>query len=245
MENLIEKTAAEIAEVDEDFNEEYETHNAGIVRKIDSLLRERKKFGDRKEKLKKSSSSSISDAVKRFRVTEKEKRVLKRFAEQSGYSENEVAYYFFAVGLKKEFEKERDKFDLSRKVKRAYTEALDFQLDKLREAVKTELAVTSRLTNEQLERTADSINELRRETVTNFQFIFWTLRKLIGLCGSLKFAAGKIWLAAQPDAKEFDGRAIQGYHQYAADVAREEEKDFTNDAAEFTKTLDENRQKNS
>jgi hypothetical protein len=155
--------------IEDEFTEEYETHNEGIIRKINSVLNNRKIGSGAKETAKKKNGGALTDSVKRFRVTEKDRRVLKRLARQSGYSENEVAYYFFAFGIKKEFEKERDKFDLSVKVKRAYSEALDFELGKLREAVKAELQAATKEQSERLEQTAQSVNELRRENFENFR----------------------------------------------------------------------------
>lgn len=75
-----------------------------------------------------------------FRITGREKRVMEKLATEAGLSINQVACYFFVVGMEKEFSKERDKFDMASKVKRTYQDTLDAKTEEIKLLLSTELS---------------------------------------------------------------------------------------------------------
>ncbi|MCU0240323.1 MAG: hypothetical protein MUE72_11420 [Chitinophagaceae bacterium] len=74
-----------------------------------------------------------------FRLTGKEKNIIQRLVAETGLSLNQVACYFMVVGMEKEFSKERDKFDMSRKVARTYQESLDKNFQKYQAELDSQL----------------------------------------------------------------------------------------------------------
>jgi hypothetical protein len=84
-------------------------------------------FQDRKKRRGKTSK-----VPKRIRTTLVEEQIVKRISNSTGFSEDQVCYYFFHMGMKKEAERDADKFDLTAKVRDVYSGAIKAEFDKFR-----------------------------------------------------------------------------------------------------------------
>jgi hypothetical protein len=86
-----------------------------------------KVFKDRKKRQGKTSK-----VPKRIRTTLAEERIVKHISNSTGFSEDQICYYFFHVGMKKEAERDADKFDLTAKVRDVYSGAIKAEFEKFR-----------------------------------------------------------------------------------------------------------------
>lgn len=84
-------------------------------------------FHDRKKRRGKTSK-----VPKRIRTTLAEEHIVKLISNSTGFSEDQVCYYFFHIGLKKEAERDADKFDLTAKVRDVYSGAIKAEFEKFR-----------------------------------------------------------------------------------------------------------------
>jgi hypothetical protein len=118
-----------------------EFYNEGLAEKL--LRFKNKMYSNRvsrnKRDVKINELEKRQDEPVKFRTTKRERLALRRLADETGLSLNQVACYFMVVGMEKEFSKERDKFDMSRRVARTYQESLDKNFQKYQAELDSQL----------------------------------------------------------------------------------------------------------